>query len=82
MSSVACCSGSEHDGVPKGTTGTLYGLPTYIAEPSDRDVKAIVVLIPDAIGWEFNNLRLLADTFAERIGVRCLIPEFMNGERS
>ena len=37
-------------------------------------------MIPDAFGWEFVNLRLLADTFAERIGVRCLLPEFMGGE--
>ena len=81
MSSTACCSGSAHPGIPKGVTGSLHDLPTYIAEPSNGgQVKAIVVMLPDAFGWEFVNLRLLADTFAERLGVRCLLPEFMAGK--
>ncbi|KAL6714303.1 hypothetical protein ACLMJK_007726 [Lecanora helva] len=81
MSSAACCSGSEHPGEPKGQTGDLHGLPTYIAEPSNgAEVKGIVVMIPDAFGWEFVNLRLLSDTFAERLGMRVLLPEFMAGK--
>lgn len=80
MTSAACCSGHTHPGEPRGITGTLHGLPSYITEPPENgEVKAIVVMIPDAFGWEFVNLRLLADTLAERLGVRCLLPEFMNG---
>ena len=82
MTSTACCAGVTHAGTPKGTVGTLYGLPTYIAEPANSEPNAIVVMLPDAFGWEFVNLRLLADTFAERIGVRCLMPEFMQGDSS
>lgn len=80
MYSTACCSGSVHQGQPQGITGNLHGLPTYITEPSNgAEIKGIIVIIPDAWGWEFVNLRLLADTFAERISVRCLLPDFMNG---
>ena len=81
MSAVPCCSGSTHPGETKGVTGNLHGFPTYIAAPSNNaEIKGIVVMIPDAFGWEFVNLRLLADTFAERLGVRCLLPEFMGGK--
>lgn len=81
MTSTACCSGSTHPGEPKGVTGTLHGLPTYIAEPPNgAKIKGIVVMLPDLFGWEFVNLRLLCDTFAERIGVRCLLPDFMAGK--
>lgn len=81
MSSTACCSGNTHSGEPKGVTGTLHGLPTYIAEPPNgTKIKGVVVIVPDAFGWEFVNLRLLSDVFAERLGVRCLLPDFMEGE--
>ena len=83
MTSAACCTGNVHPGDPKGTTGTMHGVSTYISEPPNgAEVKGIVVMIPDAFGWEFVNLRLLADSFAERIGVRCLLPEFMDGNIS
>ncbi|KAG8526857.1 uncharacterized protein KY384_008286 [Bacidia gigantensis] len=81
MSSTACCSGFEHSGEPKGRVESLHGLPTYVAEPSNNaEIKAVIVMIPDAFGWEFVNLRLQSDIFADRLGVQCLLPDFMNGQ--
>ena len=80
MTSAACCSGSTHPGTPQGHTADLHGLPTYVAEPPNgSEAKAVIVMLPDAFGWEFVNLRLLCDTFARRIGARLLLPEFMDG---
>ena len=80
MTSPDCCTGTLHQGMPKGRVETLHTRPTYIAEPSNNAaVRGIVVIIPDAFGWATPNSRLLADTYAERVGVRCLLPDFMDG---
>jgi len=55
-------------------------LPTYIAEPpSGTPPKGIVVIIPDAFGWELPNSRVLADSYAEKGNFRVYLPDFMNG---
>ena len=80
MSCPNCFSGHVRDGAAAGRETTLYGLPTYVAEPRDgRAVTGIVVLVPDAYGWQFVNNRILADHYADRGGWRVLLPEFMNG---
>lgn len=62
-----------------GSTSTVYGLKSYIAEPpSTQPTKGIIVFVPDAFGWEFMNNRLLADTYAAA-GFRVYLPDFMEG---
>lgn len=74
-----CVSGTLHNGPSTGKVTTLHGLPTYVAEPSSGSPKGIIVIIPDAFGWEFINNRLLADSYAKRGDYRVYIPDFMNG---
>lgn len=81
MSCPDCFKGSERiDSTPTGKVTTLYGLPTYIAEPSEgRSAKGIVVIIPDAFGWEFVNNRLMVDEYARTGDFTVFLPDFMNG---
>jgi dienelactone hydrolase len=92
MSCPACFSGFEMSGTPTGVVETVHGLPTYVARPSpsssseggngDSDSnspRGVMVIIPDAFGWEFVNNRIVADNFAQR-GFVVYLPDFMNGE--
>ena len=75
-----CVTGSVHEGHTEGREETLFGLPLYVVDPPEgQEVKAIIVIIPDAFGWRFINLRLLADSYARKTSARVYIPEFMNG---
>lgn len=54
---------------------------TYVAEPLNAEsVKGIIVIIPDAFGWEFPNGRLLADRYAEKGSYKVYLPDFMDGK--
>ncbi|EGR51757.1 uncharacterized protein TRIREDRAFT_33169, partial [Trichoderma reesei QM6a] len=80
MSCPDCFRGSVHEGDPRGKVTHAYGLETYVVEPSNgQPPKGIVVLLPDGFGWEFVNLRLLADQYADMGGFKVYAPEFMNG---
>ncbi|KAI9880802.1 MAG: hypothetical protein M1830_000238 [Pleopsidium flavum] len=80
MACRECASGSLHEGTPVGRVETVHGFPTYISEPpSGQAPKGIIVIIPDALGWTFNNNRILADTYAKRTDSRVYLPEFMEG---
>ncbi|KAI1348533.1 dienelactone hydrolase family protein [Xylaria sp. FL0043] len=80
MSCPACYSGAVHDGTPTGTVTKLHDLDVYIAEPaSGNPPKGIVVLIPDIFGWDFVNIRLMADSFAKKKDYRVYVPDFMKG---
>lgn len=82
MSCPDCFRGSVHEGDPRGKVTHAYGLETYVVEPSNgQPPKGIVVLLPDGFGWEFVNLRLLADQYADMGGFKVYAPEFMNGKR-
>jgi dienelactone hydrolase len=82
MSCPACFQGKERtDAEPTGTVSKVYGRDTYTAEPpSGAQPKGIVVIIPDAFGWEFKNNRLLADEYARQGQFRVYLPDFMDGE--
>ncbi|KAI0465851.1 dienelactone hydrolase family protein [Xylaria cf. heliscus] len=80
MSCPACFAGGVHDGTPTGTVTKMHGLDVYVAEPaSGNPAEGIIVLIPDIFGWEFVNIRLMADSFAKKKDYRVYVPEFMNG---
>jgi dienelactone hydrolase len=79
MSLKSCCAtGSLHTGTPKGRIEKLHGLDCYIADAPNGSAKGVIVIIPDAFGWEFPNNRILADDYAKN-GFQVLLPEFMDG---
>lgn len=81
MSCPDCFTGHVHDGKPRGVVMKFHGLDTYVTDPTDgRPVRGIIVIIPDAFGWEFVNNRLLADHYAEKGDYRVYLPDFMNGQ--
>ncbi|PTB70850.1 alpha/beta-hydrolase [Trichoderma citrinoviride] len=80
MACPDCFRGSIHEGEPRGKVTHAYGLETYVVEPSDgQPPKGIVVVLPDAFGWTFVNVRLLADKYADMGGFKVYAPELMNG---
>ncbi|MCJ1471223.1 hypothetical protein MMC07_009871 [Pseudocyphellaria aurata] len=79
MACKECLSGALHEGTPVGREETIHGLPTYVSEPPAGQVTGIIVVIPDGLGWTFNNSRILADTYAKRTNARVYLPDFMDG---
>ncbi|KAK5998380.1 Hydrolase pyvD-like protein [Cladobotryum mycophilum] len=80
MSCPDCFTGELHEGDPRGTITKAYGLDAYVTEPSNGEpAKGIIIMIPDAFGWEFVNLRLLADKYADKGGYKVYLPDFMDG---
>jgi dienelactone hydrolase len=80
MSCPECFSGHVRDEEPRGTTTQVHGLNTYVSEPANgHTAKGIIVIIPDAFGWEFVNNRLLADHFAEKGDYKVYLPDFFKG---
>ena len=80
MACADCFKGHVHDGTIKGREIKLHGLDVYVSEPpADRAVKGIIVMIPDAFGWDFINNRLVADNYAAKGSFKVYLPDFMNG---
>jgi dienelactone hydrolase len=76
-----CFAGHVHEGTAKGRTTKLYGLDVYVSEPPQGQApKGIIVIMPDAYGWEFVNNRILADHYVEKGGYKVYLPDFMHGE--
>ncbi|KAJ4171420.1 hypothetical protein NW754_013188 [Fusarium falciforme] len=81
MSCPDCFKGSVHDGEPRGKIIKLHDLDTYVVEPSEgKEVKGIIVVIPDAFGWKFVNCRLLADNYADKSNYKVYLPDVMIGD--
>jgi len=80
MSCLECFSGHVHEGHPRGKAVKLYGLDVYVSEPTrSRPIKGIIVIVSDALGWEFVNSRLLADNYADKGDFKVYLPDFMHG---
>ncbi|GIK03485.1 hypothetical protein Aspvir_007557 [Aspergillus viridinutans] len=84
MSCPDCFSGHVHSGEPQGEVTKLHGLDVYVASPAPEPtgnsaIRGIIIIIPDAFGWEFVNNRILADHYAQKGGYRVYLPDFMNG---
>lgn len=78
MSVSSCClSGFKWDGEPVGETAKIAGIDTYVV---GSNPNAAVLLIHDLFGWEFPNLRLLADHYAAEANVTVYLPDFFKGE--
>lgn len=75
MSLSACCTtGFEWDGTPKGKT---IPFPTHTGQAyvAGSNADAAVMIIHDALGWAYPNVRLLADHFAEEAQVTVYVPD-------
>ena len=79
MSCMECFSGHVHRGLPTGNITRLHGLDTYVVEPRNGEVKGLIIIIPDAFGWDFVNNRILADHYAEKGRYGVFLPDFMKG---
>jgi len=77
--SSCCLSGKVHEGEPTGKVETIDNLPTYVAAPEDGSKSKSIVFIVDIFGWEFKNVRLLADNYA-KAGFYCYIPDVHQGD--
>ncbi|MCJ1350508.1 MAG: hypothetical protein MMC33_000489 [Icmadophila ericetorum] len=77
--SACCLSGQVHQGTPKGRVETIGGLQTYVSEPENGSKSKTVLFISDIFGYEFSNVRLLADSYA-KAGFYCYIPDFFEGD--
>jgi len=77
--SNCCLSGSVHEGTPTGKIETIGELQTYIAAPKDGSKAKSIVFIVDIFGWEFKNVRLLADNYA-KAGFYAYVPDVHQGD--
>jgi dienelactone hydrolase len=75
MSLSSCCTkGFEWDGTP---VGKAIPFPTTSnqAYVVGDDKDAAVMLTTDLFGWEYPNIRLLADHLAKEAGVTVYVPD-------
>jgi dienelactone hydrolase len=81
MSCPQCFTGHKNPGSPTGRVEKVHGRPTYIAEPpKGTPLKGIIIIIPDAFGWEFVNNKILADHYASAADYLVYLPDFQDGE--
>lgn len=81
MACPQCFTGHVNPDTPQGNVETIHGYPTYVANPKEgKQANGIIIIVPDAFGWEFINNRILADHYADAGGFKVYLPDFMNGE--
>lgn len=73
-----CLTGFQWSGTPTGRVGKLASNQTYIAGTSKH---AAILLVHDAFGWAFPNVRLLADHLAREADATVYVPDFFGGEQ-
>jgi hypothetical protein len=65
MSCPDCAKGGLHEGTPEGREELLHGFQTYVTgPPAGTQIKGEIVYLPDALGWKFNNSRILVSRFS------------------
>ncbi|KAF1922893.1 alpha/beta-hydrolase [Didymella exigua CBS 183.55] len=74
-----CAKGTKHEGEPKGEFKLVDGIDTYLAHPASGSTKDAIVILTDIFGHKFVNVRLIADSFAER-GYFVAVPDLFNGD--
>jgi len=68
-----CLRGFQWEAKAKGRDDNVAGLNCYVTG-SNEDVALIV--IHDLYGWTFENVRILADHFAEEVGATAYVPDW------
>jgi dienelactone hydrolase len=69
-----CVTGSVHSGTPAGSVQTIGDRKAYVVG-SNKD-NALLYLT-DVFGYEYNNHRLLADTFAKELPATVYVGDFL-----
>ncbi|MCJ1311102.1 hypothetical protein MMC25_004772 [Agyrium rufum] len=77
--SSCCMSGKIRDGNPVGHVETVGGLNTYVSAPEGGSKEKTVIFLTDIFGYEFKNVRLLADNYA-KAGFFAYIPDVLQGD--
>lgn len=80
MACPQCFTGHINSGTPTGHWDTIYGLRTYVAKHAPgNSTRGIIVIIPDAFGFDFVNNQILADHYASAADFLVYLPDFMDG---
>jgi len=77
--SSCCLSGSVHEGTTTGRVETIDNLQTYISAPQSGSKAKTIIFLTDIFGYEFKNVRLLADNYA-KAGFYCYVPDLHQGD--
>lgn len=78
MSVSSCCLKSFRWGdTPVGETTKLAENDTYV---TGSNPDKAVLIVHDILGWEFPNVRLLADHYARELDATVYVPDFFNGD--
>ncbi|KAL7424010.1 hypothetical protein Q5752_001595 [Cryptotrichosporon argae] len=79
--SPCCTTGHIHEGDPLGAFEVLYGLRTYVSNPSApaSGAQNVVVLLPEVFGVDLVNTKLVADEWAAN-GWKALVPDVFEGD--
>ncbi len=74
-----CLEGHFKTGNPIGSDVKLYGIPSYTVGDESLKSEKIVIIFPDIYGYDFINVRLIADQFA-KAGYYTIIPDILEGD--
>jgi hypothetical protein len=85
MSQVACCGGFIDEGQPSGKEETIAEVNCYVATPqsgngSQTNTNSFVVIATDVFGFRLPNARLIADSFAKELSIKCIVPDLFQGQ--
>ncbi len=74
---AGCVSGFVLPGTPRGTEEQIGPYKAYVSEPSGGVKKSDVALVffYDAFGLGLQNNKVLADMFADKLGIRVYEPD-------
>jgi len=76
---LECCrKGYIHKGEPKGKEEFVAGRKAYVTGDEKSDVALFI--IHDVFGIVINNIRVLADKYADLTGARVYVPDFFDGD--
>jgi dienelactone hydrolase len=74
MSSEHCAIGHIHTGTPVGKEETINGRKAYVTGSNKSNA---LLYLTDVFGYEYNNHRLLADTFAKELPITVYVGDFL-----
>lgn len=68
-----CLKGLRWEAKTNGRNETVTGLDCYVTG-SNQDVA--IMMIHDLFGWTFENIRILADHFADEVDATVYVPDW------
>jgi dienelactone hydrolase len=75
MSHEHCAIGSIHKGTPIGTESVIANRKAYVVGSNKTNS---ILYLTDVFGYEANNHRLIADTFAKELPVTVYVGDFLD----